>query len=263
VERVDREEVAAFFSAEPMTAGGLLTLGADAAHHIRVLRLGLGVTVGIRDGVGRVASGVLVRASRQQAVVEVATVGEMPSQPPVHALVPVADRERMLWLAEKCCELGLASWRPVLWRRSRSVSPRGEGNGFQAKVRSRMVSALLQSRGAWLPELHPDATAERALAAAPAGERLLLDPSGSALLSRSISAPVTLAIGPEGGMEPDERTRFLDAGWRAVSLGANMLRFETAGVAALAVIRASLDAESIRLVSAGGRPPSQEDPHVE
>jgi 16S rRNA (uracil1498-N3)-methyltransferase len=33
-------------------------------------------------------------------------------------LAPVADRDRMLWLAEKTVELGLTSWRPVVWRRS-------------------------------------------------------------------------------------------------------------------------------------------------
>ena len=51
---------------------------------------------------------------------------------------------------------------------------------------------------------------------------------------------VTIAVGPEGGLEDSERAQFVDAGWRLVSLGVNVLRFETAGVAALAVVRAHL-----------------------
>ena len=247
MERAGRAAVASFFSAEPMAPGLPVTLGEDAAHHVRVLRLAVGERVSVRDGAGKVAAGVLVRVARQQAVVDVEAVEETSPLPEVHLLVPVADRERMLWLAEKCCELGVASWRPVLWRRSRSVSPRGEGPGFQSKVRARMISALLQSRGAWLPHLHPDASVERAIAAAPPGARLLLDAEGAPALASTPGAPVTIAVGPEGGIEPDERQRFVEAGFRPTSLGPTILRFETAGVAAAAIARAALAA-------AGGEP---------
>jgi hypothetical protein len=79
---------------------------------------------------------------------------------PIHFRAPVADRERMLWLAEKATELGVATWQAVRFRRSASVSPRGEGAAFHEKVRARMVSALEQSGGAWLPELMADTTVE-------------------------------------------------------------------------------------------------------
>src|SRR5690606_26704830 len=161
---------------------------------------------------------------------------------PVHLLLPVADRDRMLWLAEKAAELGVTSWRPVLWHRSRSVSPRGEGMTFQGKVRARMISALKQSGGAWLPELHPEATVPHALAAAPDGERIALDGAGEAATTISIRAPVVIALGPEGGIEPDELEQLAAAGFRLASLGPTTLRFETAGVVALGVARAALTA---------------------
>lgn len=47
----------------------------------------------------------------------------------------------------------------------------------------------------------------------------------------------TLSLGPEGGLDPDERDAFLQAGWRPASLGPNVLRFETAALAALAIVR--------------------------
>ena len=155
--------------------------------------------------------------------------------------MPIGDRDRMLWLAEKATELAATSWRPVAWRRSRSVSPRGEGAGFQAKARARMASALAQCEGGWLPALYPDATVERAIAATPPGSRLLLDPDGAPIASLPmLAAPVTLALGPEGGMERDERDRLVEAGFAPVALAGNILRFETAGLAALAIVRALL-----------------------
>jgi 16S rRNA (uracil1498-N3)-methyltransferase len=128
-------------------------------------------------------------------------------------------------------------------RRSRSVSPRGEGAGFQAKVRARMISALAQSGGAWLPTLFPDATVDRAIAASPSGgTRVLLEPDAPPLLALTVCAPVILALGPEGGLEVDERELLRAGGFVAASLAGNVLRFETAGIAALALARGALAA---------------------
>ena len=45
-------------------------------------------------------------------------------------------------------------------------------------------------------------------------------------------------IGPEGGIEDDERTLIVDRyGWLPVSLGDTTLRFETAAVIAAGVLR--------------------------
>jgi 16S rRNA (uracil1498-N3)-methyltransferase len=232
-----------FVTTEPFAAGVSCVLDEHAARHMRVLRLDPGATVGLRDGFGHVGAGQLVRLTKTQAYIEVTESVEVAPLPAVHLLVPVADRDRMLWLAEKACELGCTSWRPVLWRRSRSVSPRGEGINFQQKVIARMVGALAQSEGAWLPQPFPEATLERALLAAPPGDRLVLDPSGDALVGAGIpliAAPVVLAIGPEGGIEADELDALRAAGFRPARLGPTILRFETAAVAALAIARTSL-----------------------
>jgi 16S rRNA (uracil1498-N3)-methyltransferase len=160
--------------------------------------------------------------------------------PAVHLIVPVADRERMLWLAEKCTELGATSWHPVLWQRSRSVFPRGEGATFRAKIAARMASALEQSGRAWLPDLHSETSVAETAAASRDGIRLLLDPDGEPIATSTLSAPVTIATGPEGGVEADERDALVAAGFRLVTLGDAILRFETAAIAALAIVRARL-----------------------
>ncbi|MEO7520917.1 MAG: RsmE family RNA methyltransferase, partial [Gemmatimonas sp.] len=183
------------------------------------------------------------RLSKSHAHVDVDVVEQIAPLPAVHLLVPVADRERMLWLAEKGCELAATSWRPVLWQRSRSVTLRGEGIVFQGKTRLRMESALAQSDGAWLPQIFPEASPERAIVAASPGTRIVLDPRGSPLAgphAAPLIAPVTIALGPEGGFEQDEMEALAKAGFRMASIGRTTLRFETAGVAALAIVRTGL-----------------------
>ena len=58
------------------------------------------------------------------------------------------------------------------------------------------------------------------------------------LLEGDPETPVTIVLGPEGGIEPAEADLFVAAGFRKTSLGRSLLRFETAGVAALSVARA-------------------------
>lgn len=254
VERTAKPPVATFLSHEKFVEGASLTLSDEEMNHIRALRLSAGATVALRDGAGNGAEGVLVRIAKNAAVVEISSALEFPRLPHVHLLAPIADRERMLTLGEKATELGVTSWRPVLWKRSRSVSPRGEGPTFQQKLRARMTSALLQSRGGWLPELFPEATVDLAIAASPQGTRLLLDSdelegAGDSaavgpLTSFSLASPVVVALGPEGGVELSEREQFLNAGFQRASLGPYVLRFETAGIAALAMVRSMLGKES-------------------
>lgn len=220
--------------------GAELVLADSEAHHLRVVRLVPGDRLALRDGAGAIAEGVVTELTKQRAVVTLDTVSHVPAPTPIHLLVPVADRDRMLWLAEKVEELNIASWRPVLWQRSRSVSPRGEGDAFRTKIRARMQAALLQSRSAWLPELYPDATPHQAIAGTPSGLKIVLDADGHPLpqIPGLATAPaVTLAVGPEGGFEPAELEALREAGFVAATLGASTLRFETAAMAAVAVVR--------------------------
>lgn len=242
-----------FVTDDPFTAPGTVTLGEDAAHHMRVRRLETGVRVGLVDGVGTRGEGVLTQLAKRHAIVSVEHAERVPAPPPVHLLVPVADRDRMLWLAEKVTELGLSTWRPVLYRRSKHVNPRGEGTTFQQRVRARMGSALEQSRGAWLPVTFPEAALEQVIAGRPPGIALVLDQGARPLLDslRSVlAAPphgptpvaaITLAVGPEGGFEVAELAALEANGFARASVGVNILRFETAALAGLAAVRAALD----------------------
>ncbi len=237
-----RPSVAHFWVASPVAIGETVSLDREAAHHVRVLRLVEGKSVGLTDGRGQAALGTLTTVTRSSADVRVVEATIVPRPYPIHVLVPVADRERMLWLAEKCVELQAASWRPVHWHRSVSVSTRGTGAAFTDRVAARMQAALTQSRGAWLPEVRDAAAVEQVLHQAPPGARIVLDPDGTPLLAvvrEHAAQAVTIAVGPEGGYEDAELARLVAAGFVRASLGDTILRFETAAVAALAIVRAA------------------------
>jgi 16S rRNA (uracil1498-N3)-methyltransferase len=239
VERADRAPVATFFAPGPW--GAEVALDEAAAHHAGVKRLQLGDPVRLTSGDGRRARGLISELAKRrlQVAIDVDSIEHVPAPPRIELWAPVGDRERMLLLAEKAVELGASAWRPVTFSRSRSVTPRGEGDAFREKVRLRMQNALEQCGGAWLPEAFPEMALEPALRQAGPVHGLLLDAAGVPLpsLRETIRAPVAITLGPEGGLELDERERLLAAGWRAASLGANVLRFETAGIAALAMVR--------------------------
>ncbi|HUQ20994.1 MAG TPA: RsmE family RNA methyltransferase [Gemmatimonadaceae bacterium] len=241
MERSDQPRVAAtFFCADEYVAGGHVSLADDAAQHARVLRIGPGEIVELRNGHGSAARGLLARVTKRSLTVDVEKIWNIPQPAEVHMMVPVGDRDRMLLLAEKATELGAASWRPVMWRRSKSVTGRGEGPTFVSKTRARMISALTQSGGGWLPQIHPSASIARAISAAPDCTRVLLDAnSDQTLLSLTEREfPMVIALGPEGGLAADERDEMIEAGFIPARIGAAILRFETAGIAGLAIARA-------------------------
>lgn len=238
MERDDRAALATFFAPTTLSVGATVTLDAGAAQHVRVRRLGEGERVRLTDGRGTLALGPITRMARSELDVAVDEAWRVPAPRPLHLLVPVADRERMLWLAEKVAEFGLSVWQPVLFQRSRSVSPRGEGDAFAAKVRARMIAALEQSAGAWLPDIRHELPASAAALEAPTLDRFVLDADGAPLERHSPRVDAAVALGPEGGMETAELRAFLEHGWRAASLGRTTLRFETAALSAVALFRA-------------------------
>lgn len=77
--------------------------------------------------------------------------------------------------------------------------------------------------------------------------RLLLSPRGSQSLSawakHQPARAVTLIIGPEGGLTPQEEQAAIDHGALCLTLGGRVLRTETAGLAALAALQSIWDTQ--------------------
>jgi 16S rRNA (uracil1498-N3)-methyltransferase len=227
--------VTTFFA--PAVVKQAIRLGEQEAHHARVKRLKIGDEVTITDGNGSRGTGRIAAIEKRGLTVEVEEVSVVPRPPEINLFVPVGDKDRMLWIAEKATELQIASWNAVMYERSKSVSPRGEGGAFAEKVRARMMSAIEQSGGAWIPAVNQqmltvgDLTRQKGI---------VLAQDGQPLAKSRMTAPVNLAVGPEGGFTTTELGALGDAGWSAASIGEVTLRFETAAVGAVAIVRSML-----------------------
>jgi len=96
--------------------------------------------------------------------------------------------------------------------------------------RNRLLTVKpLQELGAWLAQ-----------PALPGELRLLLSPHQGLGLGE-IARPtmgVSLLVGPEGGLTDEEEAHALSCGFQRLRLGPRVLRTETAGLAALAVLQA-------------------------
>ncbi len=210
----------------------ILTQG-DARHLFDVLRLRPGEVVVAADGCGgwsacRVASGSRTRGWRQ---VDLAALLE-PDGPVVHqsrvapeitvAFAPTKG-DRPEWVVQKLTELGVDRIVPI--RTARSVV-RWEGDEREQRATAKLArvarEAAAQCRRTWLPEVGAVTTLD-GLASTPGLDPALACPGGAA---PSLDHPV-VAVGPEGGWEPEELVRF-GAG---VGLGPTVLRAETAAVA--------------------------------
>jgi 16S rRNA (uracil1498-N3)-methyltransferase len=240
VERGNQAEMITFFADGIPERTSRVMLGGDAAQHAKARRLKEAHAVRLVDGKGHVATGRIASIGRSEIQVDVETLTTVPAPRPLELIVPVADKERMLWVAEKSTELQVTLWIPVMFARSRSVSPRGEGVKFAEKVAARMRSALEQSGGAWMPTIVGEHDAQDAFRdVGRTGAKALLDIAGGPLSTLATSSAFALAVGPEGGLESEERDAAIESGWRPATIGPTTLRFETAAIAGIAIVRAA------------------------
>lgn len=230
-----------------LVSGQTLCLPASAARHVQVLRLQPGDPITLFDGCGGEYAAVIAHMGRSEvkAVIGAHHAIERETQRAVHLALGVPANERMDWLVEKATELGAASIQPLV--STRAVVRLGEGERLQKKLarwHAIAAAACEQCGRNRLPQIHPVADFSRWIAVCAEAQaqhtpqqRLLLSvaPHCAPLMAdRADHAPVLLLSGPEGGLSAAEETLALTAGFVPVSLGARVLRAETAALAALA-----------------------------
>jgi 16S rRNA (uracil1498-N3)-methyltransferase len=141
---------------------------------------------------------------------------------------------------EKATELGAASIQPVVAERSVLKLAGERAEKKRAHWQGIAVAACEQCGRNRIPAIHPMVDLERWLAQPPAvPERLLLSLASQALPlneATAIARAMLVLSGPEGGLTEREQDAALAQGFRPVSLGARVLRSETAPLALLAAL---------------------------
>jgi 16S rRNA (uracil1498-N3)-methyltransferase len=195
--------------------GSRLPMGDDQVHHLsRVLRMDDGEEVTYTDGAGTVGEGRLAEGAIERGV-----EGAGVSAPSLEvAVAPPASRQRARFVVEKLAELGV---RRLIWVRTSRTEGRPPADD---KTMAWVVSALEQSRGAWLM-----AVERSALADLDSGRLVVVHPGPEPFtLSGPAPGSPILLVGPEGGLDEAE----IAPEAARLALGPTILRVETAAVAA-------------------------------
>jgi 16S rRNA (uracil1498-N3)-methyltransferase len=229
--------------------GGRLELTGEGYHYlVRVRRLAPGAVLTLFDGSGLTAAAQLVAIDSQRAVLDVGEPEQRGSAigPQVELLLSLVKGDRTDWAVEKVTELGVARIRPFVGERTVVRPPPERAEQRAARLRAIAEAAARQSRRATVPQVEEIAPLCEVMAAVSAEAlRLVLweqasDRNHQALRQvLPVPAPshIALLIGPEGGFAKAEIEAAQASGWTAVGLGSNILRAETAAVAAVAAVQ--------------------------
>jgi 16S rRNA (uracil1498-N3)-methyltransferase len=210
---------------------------------VNVLRLGAGAPLLLFNGRDGELSASLATSSRKAAVLAVGPRTRAQEAPPdVDYLFAPLKHARLDYTAQKAVEMGARSLRPVITRHTQVSRVNLE------RLHANAIEACEQCGVIWIPEIAPVEPLAEVLKRWPPA-RLLVFCDEEAELASPLDAlgtaradgGVGLLIGPEGGFDDDERAAILTAPRvLRLSLGPRILRADTAAVAALALIQATL-----------------------
>jgi 16S rRNA (uracil1498-N3)-methyltransferase len=225
---------------QPLAPGMELALGATGARHVQVLRLQPGAALTLFDGHGGEWAGAVTAMSRREVRVRTLHHQAVERELALHVTLAVGmpANERMDALIEKATELGAAAIQPLQCERSvlRVAGERAQRKA--AHWRAVAVAACEQCGRNRVPPIEePMALNEWLRGAADSRtQRCLLSLADAQPWPPAHEAArrVVLLSGPEGGFTAQEQEAALAAGFLAFSLGARVLRADTAPLAALA-----------------------------
>lgn len=231
----------------PLAPGARLALPPTAARHVQVLRLQPGDAITVFNGEGGEWTATVTRMGRSDVDVEIGahTAVEREAARAVHLVVGMPANERMDWLVEKATELGAASIQPIAAARSVLKLAGERAAKRQQHWQAIAVAACEQCGRNRVPQVAAPLPLadwlrrQPAAAQAEGAARMLLSLRDGSRPLREAAAQagaVWVLHGPEGGLTAQEEDAALAQGFAPASLGARVLRAETASVAALAVL---------------------------
>jgi 16S rRNA (uracil1498-N3)-methyltransferase len=227
----------------PGAAGSLIVLPDAAAHHAtRVLRLAVGDAITLFTGTGGEYAATLVAADRRGATARIDSFDPVERESPLAVTLAqgVAANDAMDYAIRKAVELGVTAIQPLVTERSAPVPAGDRGDKRVAHWRQIAIAACEQCGRNRVPGVAPVRSIGEWLAAW-SGAGIVLAPDGVTSLPSVVApaGPLALLVGPEGGWTARELAAASACGFRRLRLGPRILRTETAGIAALAVMQAA------------------------
>lgn len=217
-------------------------LSGENLNRARALRIRIGEQVVVTNGFGSVASCVVTDESKAELRLQQTDWQRLPKPPSRRVIQAITKHDPVESALRLAAEFGATSFIP--WQAERSV-PRWDG--AQAEKQHKRLRAIATDQAllnhlAWFPSVENLASK----LPKPEGNGFILTPDadlGLRELLRTLgepstvaSAPITLIVGPEGGLSEGEIQHARALGYLPASLGAVSYRSASAGAAALALL---------------------------
>lgn len=229
-----------FYKEDIITGATVVTLDEDTSKHVvQVLRMQNGEQLQLTDGKGNLFTCAITDNNRKRCTVTILTTHHSP--PATHsvsiAISLLKNSSRFEWFLEKATEIGVTEIIPLICERT-------EKNALKAdRMKSILVSAMLQSQQTFLPVLHEpqkfNQVVPRPFSNCSKYIAHCEDENNKEQLTGQPVNPSTnrlMLIGPEGDFTKTEIERALQNGFLPVSLGNTRLRTETAGIVAATLL---------------------------
>ncbi|HYF31826.1 MAG TPA: RsmE family RNA methyltransferase [Chitinophagaceae bacterium] len=233
-------ELPFFFMAGISDSNETLVLDEDTSKHVaQVLRMREGEQLRLTDGKGRLATAEILDAHKKKTSVKIIRSESIApaSRTTTIAISLLKNANRFEWFLEKATELGMQSIMPLLCEHTERQHFRFD------RMQAVLVSAMLQSQQAWLPQLHEPMPFKKLVEEFNATNYQQFiahcaDDADKKNLRQAVdhTRNVIVLIGPEGDFSKDEIQWALRHGFVPVSLGDTRLRAETAGIVAATLI---------------------------
>ena len=223
----------------------LITLNDHESHYLRnVLRLGCGSAVCVVSQNDKVSFDGFITALDPHVQIQLRDASQTISTNSIveTLLIPLLKGNHNDLVVEKCTELGVSQFE--LFQADRSVVKLDDRNksSRHSRLEKVAVAAARQCGRASIPQIRLHPSLDHALSVLPPKNALLycsLAPHARPITALApINCPVSLVVGPEGDFTPNEDLLMNQRGGTAITLGAMLLRSETAAIAAVAMLHA-------------------------
>ncbi len=219
----------------------ILLNGGQARHIAKSLRMKVGDVLTVCDGEGNDFGCQIEEITKDAVTLKVCYKQASSSEPSCKVTIyqGVPKGSKLEDVIQKCTELGAVRFVPVLTKRC--ISRPDEKNAKKKTQRYAKIAleAAQQSGRGIIPEVSEMVTLKKALAEDDSDVKIVFYEGGGEPLKKIIKTDaktVSVYIGPEGGFEKEEVDEIVNSGAHCATLGARILRTQTAPVAALTAI---------------------------
>jgi len=220
-----------------------LTLNEEQSKHIiQVLRMQKEEEILLTDGKGTKAHSVITDDHRKRCEVKIVSVEKQEELIPKVsiAISLIKNASRFEWFLEKATEIGVNEIIPIICARTEKEKFRVD------RLQNILISAMLQSQQCWLPVLREPTPFENLVNESRQEQKFIAHciPQQKKQLSSliqnltfDIQNNFLMLVGPEGDFTENEIQFALSKNYLPAALGDTRLRTETAGIAALVLLK--------------------------